>query len=83
MSVLGDLLRKVGILSHFTADDMLDASIEDKFYDQQQMVAKISQATEQRRQSRVKLRNAIAEAKIRSTPFAEFEEAIRRPHHDR
>lgn len=83
MSLVGDLLRKVGILSQFTADDILDASIEDKFHDQQKAVAEIQNATAERRQSRVKLRRAIEEATIRSTPFADLEHAMRRPRRDR
>lgn len=81
MSVLGDLLRKVGVLPQFTADDILDASVEDKFFDHQKAVAEISSATEERRSSNQRLRLAIRQARVRATPFAELENAIRGDQH--
>ena len=81
MSRLGDLLRKVGILPAFTADDTLNASIENDLYDHNKVAADVVNATEQRRSSNRRLREAIHDAKMRTSPFADWEQQVKGERH--
>lgn len=80
MSRLGDLLRKVGLLPAFTADDTLNASMENDLYDHNKMAENVVNATEQRRSSNRRLRAAIQDAKMRTSPFADWEQQVKGEH---
>lgn len=72
------ILKRLGIAPAFTEDEVIDASIEDAFYDHKKTVDELLAETEGRKESNDRLRNALQIAKMRTTPFAELEHAMRR-----
>lgn len=69
MNRIRTLLQHIGVLAHFTEEDVHNAAVDDKFYDQQKASADVSAAVRSSRTSRRCLRNAIEEANKRAAPY--------------
>ena len=71
------ILKKLGIAPPFSDDELLDASIEDAMYDHKQMVDRLTSEGDNRRASNDRLRIALQIAKMRTSVFADFEDAVK------
>lgn len=71
------ILKRVGLLPEVSDDEMINASIENAFYDHKKEVDVLMEETAARRAGNDRLRNALQIAKMRATTLGEFENAIR------
>jgi len=76
VSWLTSILRRVGVLSAFTADDVLNAESEDALREHKLVVEEVKTQSAARKQTNEKLRNALRQARVRTHAFAEFEQGI-------
>lgn len=67
------LLQRWGLIPHFSRDDVLNASIEDKARDTEIIVRRLEVANTKRLEANAKLRRSIQIAKRRTNSFEEFE----------
>lgn len=78
MSWVSDMLKRVGVLPEISADDRIDASIENSLHDHRKAVEELVQESVNRKAANDKLRSTLSEVKSRGTPWADFELSIRR-----
>lgn len=73
------LLRKIGVVSPFTNDDVINAEIENSARDHQGIVVRLQTAVTRRLEANHALREALMIAQERTSSFADFEQlTIRR-----
>lgn len=70
------MLKKFNLLRGHTDHDMINASTEDASRTFEKKVSEVRQATERRKEGNANLREAIASARARTSPFIEFEDAV-------
>lgn len=71
-----NLLKKLRIISPFTEDDMINASIEDKTREHASLVERLQGTLHARIATNEHLRQSIRIAKDRTDSFAEFERGM-------
>lgn len=77
MKWLMGVLRRLGLLPHFTVDEVINAEIENTLREYNKVVEDVKRVSQRRRTGNAKLRQALVEARIRSAPLAQFEHAIK------
>jgi hypothetical protein len=69
-------LKRRGLISPFTEDDMINASTEDKLREHESLVQKAQGALHARLAANEQVRNSIRIATERTESFADFERAF-------
>lgn len=67
------LLKKWGLISSFDANDVVNAEIEDKARDTQEVMGRIRSSLSRRFEANAALRHSIIIAKQRTNSFEQFE----------
>jgi hypothetical protein len=70
------LLKKLRIISPFSEDDMINASIEDKYRDHESLIGRLQVTLHNRLATNDRLREAIRIAKSRTSSFEDFERVM-------
>lgn len=64
--LLTNFLKRVGVLPEFSTEDIMDAMVEDNFYNHRKVVEKLQAEVDSRKESNVKLRTVLQVAKLQS-----------------
>lgn len=75
------ILKKLHLISQFSKDDMINASIEDKFREHKSLVERLQKTLHRRLVSNEHLRESIRIARDKTNSFAEFESFARGEEH--
>lgn len=78
MSLLRRALEAVGVLSPISRDDIINAEIEDKAREHENMIGAVHAALTRRKASNGSLRRSILIAQKKTNSFAEFERMVSR-----
>lgn len=78
MSLIGNLLRRFGILPMVSANEMLNAETENELVAHRKAADALITESVTRTQETAKLKRTLMEARIRATPFAQIEMSFRK-----